>query len=124
VAPGFNPTVVDYCLDQGIPVVPGVNSPTQIEMGLERGLEVLKFFPAEASGGLKFLKAVAAPYGSVRFVPTGGINAGNLLEYLAFERVLACGGSWLAATKLISAGRFDEITRLTREAVDSINSMN
>jgi 2-dehydro-3-deoxyphosphogluconate aldolase/(4S)-4-hydroxy-2-oxoglutarate aldolase len=124
VAPGFNPTVVDYCLDQGIPVVPGVNSPTQIEMGLERGLEVLKFFPAEASGGLKFLKAVAAPYGGVSFIPTGGISPGNLLGYLAFERVLACGGSWLAKTNLISAGRFGEITRLTREAVDSISSMN
>jgi 2-dehydro-3-deoxyphosphogluconate aldolase/(4S)-4-hydroxy-2-oxoglutarate aldolase len=122
VAPGFNPKVVDYCLEIGIPVMPGVNSPTQIEMGLERGLEVLKFFPAEASGGLRLLKAMAEPYGGVKFMPTGGINTANLLEYLAFNRVLACGGTWIAKTELISAGRFDEITRITQEAVELIAS--
>jgi 2-dehydro-3-deoxyphosphogluconate aldolase/(4S)-4-hydroxy-2-oxoglutarate aldolase len=122
VAPGFNPKVVDYCLEHNIPVVPGVNSPTDIEMGLERGLEVLKFFPAEASGGLKLLKAMAEPYGGVKFMPTGGINTANLLEYLAFKRVLACGGTWIAKTELISAGRFDEITRITQEAVELIAS--
>lgn len=122
VAPGFNPKVVDYCLEHGIPVVPGVNSPTQIEMGLERGLEVLKFFPAEASGGLKLLKAMAEPYGGVNFMPTGGISLDNLFEYLAFKRVIACGGSWIAKTDLISAGRFDEITRITQEAVALIAS--
>lgn len=122
VAPGFNPRVVDYCLEQEIPVVPGVNSPTQIEMGLERGLAVLKFFPAEASGGLKLLKAMAAPYGGVSFMPTGGINAGNLLNYLAFKRVIACGGSWMVESALISAGRFGEITQRTREAVKLIKS--
>lgn len=124
VAPGFNPKVVDYCLEQNIPIVPGVNSPTQIEMGLERGLTVLKFFPAEASGGLKLLKAMAAPYSDVSFMPTGGINLQNLSQYLAFKRVVACGGSWLVETSLISAGRFDEITRLTREAVDLIDAIN
>ncbi|MFN8499143.1 MAG: bifunctional 4-hydroxy-2-oxoglutarate aldolase/2-dehydro-3-deoxy-phosphogluconate aldolase [Anaerolineae bacterium] len=117
VSPGFNPKVVDYCIENSIPVVPGVNSPTQIEMGLERGLDVLKFFPAEASGGIKLLKAMAAPYSGVRFVPTGGITANNLLAYLALDEVLACGGTWIAETKTISANRFDEITRLTREAV-------
>jgi 2-dehydro-3-deoxyphosphogluconate aldolase/(4S)-4-hydroxy-2-oxoglutarate aldolase len=122
VAPGFNPKVVDYCLEIGIPVMPGVNSPTQIEMGLERGLDVLKFFPAEASGGLKLLKAMAAPYGGVKFMPTGGINPKNLLEYLAFDRVLACGGTWIAETDLIFTGRFDDITRITREAVELIAS--
>jgi 2-dehydro-3-deoxyphosphogluconate aldolase/(4S)-4-hydroxy-2-oxoglutarate aldolase len=91
-------------------------------MGLERGLEVLKFFPAEASGGLKLLKAMAEPYGGVKFMPTGGINTANLLEYLAFKRVLACGGTWIAKTELISAGRFDEITRITQEAVELIAS--
>lgn len=124
VAPGFNPKVVDYCLEQNIPIVPGVNSPTQIEMGLERGLTVLKFFPAEASGGLKLLKAMAAPYSDVSFMPTGGINLQNLSQYLAFKRVVACGGSWLVETSLISTGRFDEITRLTREAVDLIDAIN
>jgi len=120
VAPGFNPKVVDFCLEQGMPVAPGVNSPTDIEMGLDRGLELLKFFPAEASGGLKMLKAVAAPYSGVKFMPTGGISMDNLLEYLAFPPVAACGGTWIAETALISSGRFDEITRLTRAAVDLI----
>lgn len=122
VAPGFNPKVVDYCLENGILIVPGVNSPTQIEQGLERGLHVLKFFPAEASGGLKLLKAMAEPYGGVNFMPTGGIDAGNLREYLAFKRVVACGGSWFVKANLISEGRFDEIARLTREAVNLIHS--
>ena len=122
VAPGFNPKVVDYCLENGILIVPGVNSPTQIEQGLERGLHVLKFFPAEASGGLKLLKAMAEPYGGVNFMPTGGIDAGNLREYLAFKRVVACGGSWFVKANLISEGRFEEIARLTREAVNLIHS--
>jgi 2-dehydro-3-deoxyphosphogluconate aldolase / (4S)-4-hydroxy-2-oxoglutarate aldolase len=120
VAPGFNPKVVDYCLANGVLVMPGVNSPTDVEMGLDRGLDVLKFFPAEASGGLKMLKALSGPYGGVKFMPTGGITTKNLLEYLAFDRVLACGGTWMVETALISAGRFDEITRLTREAVELI----
>jgi 2-dehydro-3-deoxyphosphogluconate aldolase/(4S)-4-hydroxy-2-oxoglutarate aldolase len=124
VAPGFNPKVVDYCVQQRIPVVPGVNSPTQIEMGLERGLDVLKFFPAEASGGLKMLKAIAAPYGDVNFMPTGGISPANLHDYLAFDRVVACGGSWLAKTALISAGQFEEISRITREAVELIAAID
>lgn len=122
VAPGFNPKVVDYCLENGILIVPGVNSPTQIEQGLERGLHVLKFFPAEASGGLKLLKAMAEPYGGVNFMPTGGIDAVNLREYLAFKRVVACGGSWFVKANSISEGRFDEIARLTREAVNLIHS--
>jgi len=121
VAPGFNPKVVDYCLENKILIVPGINSPSQIEQGLERGLSVLKFFPAEASGGLKLLKAMAEPYSGVNFIPTGGIDASNLRDYLAFKRVAACGGSWFVKANLISAGRFDEITRLTREAMSLIN---
>ena len=117
VAPGFNPRIVDYCIDRNVPIFPGVNSPTQVEMGLERNLEVLKFFPAEASGGLKMLKAMAAPYGDVRFMPTGGININNLKDYLAFDRIVACGGTWLATTALINDNRFDEITRLVQEVV-------
>lgn len=120
VAPGFNPRVVDYCLEQGIPVVPGVNAPTEIELGLERGLWLLKFFPAEASGGIKLLKAMAAPYGGVKFMPTGGITSANLRDYLALEMVVACGGTWMVETKLISDGRFDAITSLTRAAVDLV----
>ncbi len=117
VTPGFNPKVVDYCLEHGIPITPGTNNPTTIEMALEKNLEVVKFFPAEESGGLKALKSMSAPYGGVRFVPTGGINANNLASYLAFDRIHACGGSWMVDAKLINEGRFDEITRRVREAV-------
>jgi 2-dehydro-3-deoxyphosphogluconate aldolase/(4S)-4-hydroxy-2-oxoglutarate aldolase len=121
VAPGFNPTVVDYCLQHDICVVPGVNNPSQIERALERRLEVVKFFPAEASGGLTFLKAVAAPYSDILFLPTGGINLQNLMTYLSFPRVIACGGSWMVEADLISAGNFPEIKRRSREAVATIN---
>jgi 2-dehydro-3-deoxyphosphogluconate aldolase/(4S)-4-hydroxy-2-oxoglutarate aldolase len=120
VSPGFNPTVVDYCLEHSICVVPGVNNPSQIERALERQLEVVKFFPAEASGGLSFLKAVAAPYSDILFMPTGGINPQNLLSYLSFPRVIACGGSWMVKADLISAGNFAEIEKRTREAVATI----
>jgi 2-dehydro-3-deoxyphosphogluconate aldolase/(4S)-4-hydroxy-2-oxoglutarate aldolase len=117
VAPGFNPRVVDFCIGQGIPVVPGISSPTEIGFALERGLDVLKFFPAGASGGLEYLKAIAAPYKGVRFIPTGGVDPANLKEYLSFDRVHAVGGTWVAREADISQHRFDEITRLAREAV-------
>lgn len=120
VAPGFNPTVVDYCLENDICVVPGVNNPSQIERALERKLKVVKFFPAEASGGLPFLKAVAAPYSDIRFMPTGGINLHNLLSYLSFSRVIACGGSWLVEPGLITAGDFLEVEMRSRAAVAAI----
>jgi len=117
VSPGFNPKVVDYCIEKNIPVTPGLNNPTVLEVALEKGLEVVKYFPAESSGGLKFLKDMAAPYSGIRFIPTGGINADNLNLYLAYNRVHACGGSWMVKADLISSGRFDEIARLVREAV-------
>ena len=120
IAPGFNPSVVDYCLEHNICVVPGVNNPSQIERALARKLKVVKFFPAEASGGLPFLKAVAAPYGEILFLPTGGISLQNLLKYLSFPRVIACGGSWMVEADLISAGNFTEIKKRTREAVSAI----
>lgn len=117
VAPGFNPKIVDHCVSHGVPVTPGICSPTEIEMALERGLEVLKFFPAGASGGLDFLKAIAAPYAGVKFIPTGGVDPHNLKEYLSFNRVHAVGGTWIAKDTMISAGKFDEIAKLAREAV-------
>ena len=117
VAPGFNPKVVDFCIGQGVPVIPGVCTPSEIEQALERGLEVLKFFPAGATGGLDYLKAVVGPYGGVQFVPTGGVEPGNMKEYLAFKNVFAVGGTWIAKDTMISAGKFDEITKLAREAV-------
>lgn len=116
VAPGFGPAVVDHCLERDVPVFPGVCTPTEIEMALARGLRVVKFFPAEAAGGLAFLKAVAAPYGTMEFVPTGGINAANLGAYLAFKPVVACGGSWMAPAEWIRAGDFDRIRAETRAA--------
>jgi 2-dehydro-3-deoxyphosphogluconate aldolase/(4S)-4-hydroxy-2-oxoglutarate aldolase len=117
VSPGFNPKVVDYCVERNVPVTPGVNSPTTIEMALERGLKVLKFFPAETSGGLAMLKAMSGPYGGVQFIPTGGVNTQNLQAYLSSSLVYACGGSWIAKADLISEGNFAEITRLAHEAV-------
>ncbi len=120
VAPGFNPEVVDYCISKNIPVIPGVNSPTQIEMALKRNLSVLKFFPAEASGGLSMLNSIAAPYGNLKFMPTGGVNTGNINDYLKSERVLACGGTWMVKPDLISSGNFEEITRITKEAVKNM----
>jgi 2-dehydro-3-deoxyphosphogluconate aldolase/(4S)-4-hydroxy-2-oxoglutarate aldolase len=109
VAPGFSPAVVDFCQERAMPVFPGICTPTEIEMALAKGLNVLKFFPAEAAGGLPFLKAVAAPYLGVEFIPTGGINIGNLPNYLAFDRVVACGGSWMAPTEWIAGRQFDRI---------------
>ncbi len=116
VSPGFNPKVVDYCVWNGVPITPGVSSPTLIEMALERNLSVVKFFPAEPLGGMAFLKAIAAPYPNVKFIPTGGINQKNLADYLAYDRVHACGGSWMVASSLIAAGKFGEITKLIKEA--------
>jgi len=117
VAPGFNPAVVEHCLEQGIPVFPGVCTPTDIEAALAHGLTTVKFFPAEAIGGLKYLKAIAAPYGMMRFVPTGGINADNLRSYLAFDPVVACGGSWMAPADWIASKAFDRIRDETARAV-------
>lgn len=120
VSPGFSQKVVDWCLQNEIPVTPGVVTPTEIDMALDRGLNILKFFPAEAIGGIAVLKAISAPYGSVKFIPTGGINKNNLADYLALPSVHCCGGSWLVKANLISAGKFDEITQLTREAMSVV----
>lgn len=120
VSPGLNPKVVKYCLDKNIPITPGTSSPTDIEAALELGLEVVKFFPAEQSGGIAKIKAMAGPYTKVKFMPTGGINAQNLKSYLDFPKIIACGGSWMVSGDLIKAGNFDEIKRLTREAVNTM----
>ncbi|MBN2412261.1 bifunctional 4-hydroxy-2-oxoglutarate aldolase/2-dehydro-3-deoxy-phosphogluconate aldolase [candidate division KSB1 bacterium] len=117
VSPGFNPKVVDYCVKNEITVTPGVCTPTDIEMAMDFGLKVVKFFPAEAFGGLKTLKALSGPYHMMKFIPTGGVNIHNLREYLAFPKVFACGGSWMVKSELISAAKFAEITELTAEAV-------
>lgn len=119
VSPGFNDELVAFALSEGIAVFPGVNSPTQVEMGLKRGLKILKFFPAEASGGIAMLKALSAVY-DVQYMPTGGITQKNILSYLALPKVAACGGSWMVKPELIEAGKFDQITALTREAVELV----
>jgi 2-dehydro-3-deoxyphosphogluconate aldolase/(4S)-4-hydroxy-2-oxoglutarate aldolase len=123
VAPGFNQKVVDWCLQNEIPVTPGVMTPTEIDMALDRGLNILKFFPAEAIGGIAVLKAISAPYGGVKFIPTGGINRNNLADYLALPSVHCCGGSWLVKANLISAGKFDEITELARDAMSVVRQV-
>ena len=117
VTPGFNPKVVDYCVNNSIPIVPGVCTPTEIEAALEYGLDVLKFFPAQSMGGIKSLKAFSGPYSKVKFIPTGGINTTNVCDYLNLPNVLACGGSWMVSKELISSRNYTEISRLTREAV-------
>ena len=117
VSPGFNPKVVGYCIEKGIPVIPGCANPSDIEQALEFGLDVVKFFPAELAGGLDYIKAVSAPYSSLKFMPTGGINAGNITKYTAFEKILACGGSWMVTADLIDSGNFEKITALSKEAV-------
>ena len=117
VSPGFNPKVVAYCVEKGIPITPGCSTPSDIEQALEMGIEVVKFFPAEQAGGLEYIKAISAPYSSMYFVPTGGINAQNIAKYILFDKILACGGSWMVNADMINAGEFDKITALCREAM-------
>ncbi len=120
VAPGLNPKVVKHCLDKGVPFVPGVANGSQIEQAMELGLDFVKFFPAEQAGGLLYIKAIAAPYSSIKFMPTGGINESNLNTYLSFKKVLCCGGSWIVPDKLVKAGKWEEITALCRAAVNKM----
>jgi 2-dehydro-3-deoxyphosphogluconate aldolase / (4S)-4-hydroxy-2-oxoglutarate aldolase len=117
VSPGLGPSVVRRCAERGVPVFPGVATATEIQQALELGLDTLKFFPAGQLGGPAMLKALSAPFRSVRFVPTGGVSAANLAEYLALPSVLAVGGTWMVAPELVAAGNFDEVTRRTAEAV-------
>lgn len=123
VSPGTNPGIVKYCVERNIPITPGTANPSDVEQALENGLDVVKFFPAEPLGGLKLIKAMAAPYVGVKFMPTGGINANNVREYLAYDRILACGGSWMVSSDLVKAGDFAKITELTREAADIVKEI-
>ncbi|HDZ9264652.1 TPA: bifunctional 4-hydroxy-2-oxoglutarate aldolase/2-dehydro-3-deoxy-phosphogluconate aldolase [Vibrio cholerae] len=121
VSPGFNPNTVKACQEIGIDIVPGVNNPSTVEAALEMGLTTLKFFPAEASGGINMVKSLLAPYTNIELMPTGGISPANIKDYLAIPRVLACGGTWMVDKKLIEAGNWEELARLTREAVALVN---
>ena len=123
VSPGFDPEIVDYCIAKDIPVVPGCITPSEVAQGVKRGLEVLKFFPAQQAGGVAMIKAMAAPYTSVKFMPTGGINAENLEQYLSFDKIAACGGSWMVKADLIDSGNFEKITELTKEAVRLVKNI-
>ena len=120
VSPGLNPRIVKYCVDRNIPITPGTNTPSEIDTAMDFGLEVVKFFPAEQSGGLAKIKAMAAPYVNMKFMPTGGINEKNLLSYLDFPKVIACGGSWMVPADLIAKGEFDRIETMTRDAVKTM----
>lgn len=120
VSPGLNPRTVKYCLEKNVPITPGTSSPSDIEQAIELGLDVVKFFPAEQSGGLAKIKAMAAPYVNMKFMPTGGINAKNLTSYLDFNKIIACGGSWMVPGDLINEGAWDKIEQLTREAVQTM----
>ena len=116
VSPGFNPKVVQHCIENMIPIVPGTQTPSEMEQALEFGLKVVKFFPAEQAGGLNMIKAVAAPYVDLKFMPTGGINAKNVRDYLAYKKIVACGGSWMVKKDLVNAGDWNGIGKLVREA--------
>ena len=120
VSPGLNPEVVKYCLSKNIPVCPGTANPSDLEVALSLGLHTVKFFPAEALGGLKLIKAMSAPYGSMKFMPTGGINENNMLDYLANPKVLCCGGSWMVPADAVAAKDWNRITEMTRSAVNKM----
>ena len=116
VSPGINPKVVNYCVEKGIPITPGTCNPSNVETAIECGLDVVKFFPAEPAGGLNYIKAIAAPYVNMKFMPTGGVNQKNVVDYLKYNKILACGGSWMVKGDLIKAGNFEKIKELTAEA--------
>lgn len=120
VSPGFDPEIVDYCLEKEIPVYPGCVSPSEVAQAVKRGLKVVKFFPAEPAGGLKYIRAIAAPYTMMKFMPTGGINPQNVREYLAYDRIAACGGSWMVKNTMIENNEFDRIEELVKEAVEIV----
>ncbi len=117
VAPGFDPEVVDYCLSKDIPVFPGCVTPSEISQAVKRGLKVVKFFPAGSFGGVSTIKALSGPFVGLKIMPTGGVSAKNLAEYLGNKTVIACGGSWMVKGDLIKAGDFAKVEELTKEAV-------
>lgn len=123
VSPGFDPEIVDYCLEKDIPVFPGCITPSEVAQAVKRGLKVVKFFPAEQAGGVAMIKAMAAPYTMVKFMPTGGINTKNLADYLGCDKILCCGGSWMVKGDMIKAGEFDKICEMTKEAVAKVKEI-
>ncbi len=124
VSPGFDPEIVDYCLEKNVPVFPGCITPSEVAQAAKRGIEVVKFFPAEQAGGVAMIRSLAAPYTGMKFMPTGGISAKNLRDYLECDKILCCGGSWMVKSDLIHQGEFDRIRDLTREAVELADTSN
>ena len=123
VSPGFDPEIVDYCIEKEIPVLPGVVTPSEAIQAVKKGLEVVKFFPAEQYGGVSTIKALAAPFTMLKFMPTGGVNVKNLKDYLGCSKIVCCGGSWMVRGELIKAGEFDKIAEMTKEAVELAHSI-
>lgn len=123
VSPGFDPEIVDYCLSKNIPVLPGCITPSEVAQAVKRGLKVVKFFPAEQAGGVAMIKAMAAPYTMVKFMPTGGISTKNLKDYLSCDKIICCGGSWMVKGDMIKNGEFDKIAEMTKEAVELAKSI-
>ena len=123
VSPGFDEEVVDWCLEHNIPVYPGIITPSEATKAVKRGLEIVKFFPAEQFGGVATIKALAAPFTTLKFMPTGGINAGNIRDYLSNNKIIACGGSWMVKGDLVKAGDFAKIKELVREAVELVKEI-
>ena len=124
VSPGFDAEIVDYCIKNEIPVFPGCITPSEVAQAVKRGLKVVKFFPAEPAGGISMIKAMAAPYVDLKFMPTGGINAKNLEDYLSSDKIICCGGSWMVKGDLVKAGEFDKIRELTAEACKLVASIH
>lgn len=123
VSPGFDEEIVDYCMENGIPVFPGCITPSEVAQAVKRGLRAVKFFPAEQFGGVNTIKALAAPYTTIKFMPTGGVNAGNLKDYLGCDKIVCCGGSWMVKGDLIKAGEFEKICELTAEAAELVKKV-
>lgn len=123
VSPGFDPEIVEYCLEMEIPIFPGIVTPSEAAQAVKRGLKIVKFFPAEQFGGVSTIKAIAAPYTMLKFMPTGGVNVKNLKDYLSCDKILCCGGSWMVKGDMIKAGEFDKIEQMTREAVELARSI-
>ncbi|KNH11946.1 2-dehydro-3-deoxyphosphogluconate aldolase [Vibrio lentus] len=122
VSPGFNPETVRHCVSRGINIIPGVATPGEMEQAINFGLTTLKFFPAEANGGVQTLKAVSGPYSQLTFMPTGGITASNISDYLALPSVACCGGSWMVDKKLVAEHKWEELAVLIREAIDLVQN--
>lgn len=122
VSPGLNTLVIDYCLEQGVTVIPGIATPSEAMLAMSRGLAVLKFFPAQALGGIDYLQAISPALPGARYIPTGGINAENMVDWLKLPIIHAVGGSWLVTSKMLTEGRFDEITHLASQAVEYVKT--